>query len=155
MIAKVLLFVFTTLLLTGCLSSDQPYVYHGNDNLFLYTLLDPGAEANIVIYQVDDACQAHKLGVIDLNEQRTKVALEPNKLFYLVINFKTYGSFLIGDDGSLNSIETLLQTRKEESYHIKVSYLDALYDIEMKSSKVNNKKVNLLPIVPLSECHKI
>ena len=138
-------------LATGC-SNVKPYKSLSTDNLFLKAKTDPDVKAAVDIYGVDKTCKLTYQGTVDVDNKLKKVGIPINKPSYIVISFSK-SSFWSGQSSSMSQ-ETLLTAKKGYRYQMDLSYMDAIYDIELKRIHNKSGKSRVIEPVGLGSCGK-
>ena len=124
--------VVLSVTLAAC-SAVKPYPNDLAKNLHIHTRTDPGSwfadvEVAVGIYQVDD-CRLQYQGTVNLDQPSVAVGIPAGRPSYLVFEFAS--SSLFSGDGRI-SYDTVLQPAPGYSYDIAVSYLDELYNVEIR-----------------------
>ena len=106
-------------------------------NVRIHTRTDSGSmfssvRAALDIYRVDAQCKIEYLGSVDLDEPATALGLPPQSTTYLVFEFAS-ASFLANSRSRI-SYETLFEPVAGSRYDIEVSYLDDIYNVEIRES---------------------
>ena len=117
-------------LATGCSNNVKPYNSTAPENLYIRAKTDSDVKAAIHIYAVDKACNLTYQGTVDVENNIKKAGIPIGKPSYLVISFSK-SSFWSGQSSNMSQ-ETLLEAKKGYRYEINLSYVDAIYDIELK-----------------------
>lgn len=122
--------------LTGC-SGIKTYPNNLDKNLSITTTTESGSffssvNAALDIYLVNRDCSLEYQGTIKLDKATVTVGIPTDKSSYLVFGFAS-SSFLANSSGSISQ-ETLLKPRKGYRYKINVSYLDDIYNVEIRET---------------------
>lgn len=143
-----LLFICTALQ-TGC-SNVKPYNYNAQSNLFITSKIDPDVKSAIDIYHVNNSCEPGYKGTVSLDRQKISLALENNQPHYLLISFSS-SSFWTGRSSSM-SRDMLLIPSANNHYLLNVSYIDDIYNVELKEKNLRSKKVTTVETKHLNAC---
>jgi hypothetical protein len=124
-------------LLVGC-SGKYTYPNTLAKNLYIQTETDSGSvfssvRAAVGIYGVDDQCEIEYQGTVNLDERPISVGIPLGRPSYLVFEFAS-SSFLANSSRSI-TYETLLTPVAGRDYDLKVSYLDDIYNVEIRESR--------------------
>jgi hypothetical protein len=124
-------------LLAGC-SGKFTYPNTLAKNLSIQTETDSGSflssvRAAVGIYRVDEHCRIDYQGTVDLDEGLISVGIPSGRPSYLVFEFAS-SSFLANSRSSI-TYETLLVPVAGRDYDLKVSYLDDIYNVEIRESR--------------------
>jgi hypothetical protein len=119
--------VAAALLLAGCAGS-KPYPDLAQKNLQVRTAA-VGANVAMGVHRLDDKCFAHYEGAVTLDRPLIDVGLPPGGQSLLVFEF--YSSSLLSGSSSTKK-EARLLPRPGYRYEARVSYKDALYDVELR-----------------------
>ena len=122
--------------LVGC-SGIKSYPNTLAKNLHIQTETDSGSffssvRAAVNIYRVDARCQLEYQGTVDLDESSVAVGIPSDRSSYLVFDFAS-SSFLANSRSSI-SYETLLEPVAGYNYDIEVSYIDDIYNVEIRET---------------------
>ena len=85
---------------------------------------------SVDIYLVNRDCSLEYEGTIKLDKASVSVGIPPDKSSYLVFGFAS-SSFLANSSGDI-SYETLLKPHKGYRYLIKASYINDIYNVEIR-----------------------
>ncbi len=126
--------VLAACLLAGC-SGIKPYPDHPEKNLQLSTKTDSGSpfssvRAALDIYRVDQGCQMHYEGTVDLRDSSLAIGIPVGEPSYLAFAFNS-SSWLGSSQGSI-TYDTLLTPRPGYEYDVEVSYADDMYDVVIR-----------------------
>lgn len=151
---SLLVLMFGTGLFLGC-SGIKPYPNTLVQNLHITTTTDTGSlfssvNASLDIYQVKSDCRLIYAGTVKLDTTSKSVGIPPGKSSYLVFTFAS-SSFLAGSSGN-TSYETLLRPRKGYHYTINASYIDDIYDVQIRESHPRNNISRDIETVGLTNC---
>lgn len=148
---KYLSFVFICAgLVTGC-SSVKPYKSTLPANLYIKAQTDSDVTPTVDIYAVGKACQLTLQGRVEVGNKIKKVGITETKPSYLVVNFSK-SSFWSGQSSSMSS-DVMLSAKPGYSYHMDLSYVDAIYDIKLKSTHLKSGKTRTVEPAGL-DCDK-
>ena len=141
-------------LMYGC-AGIRPYPNSLDKNLHIRTKTESGslfskARAAVDIYQVDASCKAEYQGTLKLNKPSVAVGIHPDSLTYLVFKFASY-SFL-ANSSSMISYDTLLKPRAGYNYDIKVSYIDDIYNVDIREVHLSKPASRDIERKDLSAC---
>ena len=144
-------------LLVGC-SSKYTYPNTLTKNLHIQTKTQSGSffssvRAAVGIYQVDNDCRIEYQGTVDLDERPISVGIPSGRPSYLVFEFAS-SSFLANSSGSI-SYETLLLPIAGRDYDIKVSYMDDIYNVEIRESRPGDAMVRNIERKDLRACSSV
>ncbi len=138
-------------LASGC-SNVKPYKSSSPENLSLKAKTDSDVKAAVDIYSVDKACKLTYQGTVDVENKLEKVGIPVNKPSYLVVSFSK-SSFWSGQSSSMSQ-EALLTPKKGYRYQMNLSYVDHIYDIELKRIHRKSGKSRVIDTVGLGACGK-
>jgi hypothetical protein len=139
MMKKYLALVFTCIVLSsGCASQLIPYKTTTPENFELSANTDSNVSAGVDIYSVNQSCELLYLGSIDVGESTRVIGISIDEPSYLVIRFSK-SSFWSAHSSSMSQ-ETFFQAEKDFRYEMNLSYVDAIYDIQL--TKINLKTEN-------------
>ena len=136
-------------LVTGC-SNVKPYKSSSPQNLYLKAKTDSDVKAAVDIYTVDKACKLSYQGTVDVGDRLEKVGIPVNSPSYLVINFSK-SSFWSGQSSNMAQ-ETLLVAKQGYRYQLDLSYVEHIYDIQLKSIHRKTGKSRLMELEGLASC---
>jgi hypothetical protein len=140
--------------LTGC-SGVKTYPNNLKKNLYITTTTESGSFFSSVnaaydIYRVKTACTLEYQGTVELDKPSLSVGGPPDKLSYLVFGFSS-SSFLASTSGSI-SYETLLKPRKGYRYKINVSYIEDIYNVEIRETHPRKSTSREIDMAGLNNC---
>jgi hypothetical protein len=141
-------------LMNGC-AGIRPYPNSLDKNLHILTETESGSlfskvRATVNIYQVDTNCKAEYKGTLKLNNPSVAVGIRPDSLTYLVFEFAGY-SFLANSSSRI-SYDTMLKTRTGYNYKIKVSYIDDIYNVDIREVHLSKPASRDIERMDLSAC---
>jgi hypothetical protein len=141
-------------LMVGC-AGIRPYPNSLDKNMHIRTETDSGslfskARAAVDIYQVDSSCKVEYQGTLKLNKPSVAVGIHPDSLTYLVFKFVGY-SFLANSSSTI-SYDTLLKTRAGYNYNIKVSYINDIYNVDIREVHLSKSASRDIERMDLSAC---
>ena len=144
-------------LLVGC-SGKYTYPDTLAKNLHIQTETESGSifssvRAALGVYQVDDQCKIEYQGTVDLDGRPVSVGIPSGRSSYLVFEFAS-SSFLANSRRSI-SYETLLLPVAGRDYDIKVSYMDDIYNVEIRESRPGNAVVRNIERKDLRACSSV
>ena len=90
-------------------------------------------DAALGIYRVDERCRIEYQGTVDLDDGTVAVGIPSGRPSYLVFEFAN-ASFLAGSRRSI-TYETLLVPEAGHDYRLEVSYVDDIYNVEIRESR--------------------
>lgn len=151
MIKYTLQILLISMLVTSC-SNIKPYEMHGKNNLIASSKTDDDVEAAIDIYHVDKACKYNYKGTITLENGINKISLTENRLNYLVVSFST-SSFWASSSSSMSQ-DMMIKPNKNYNYKLDLSYIDNIYNVELKKTKLRSKKTIEVDITAGHKCLK-
>ena len=139
---------------TGC-SGIKTYPNNLDKNLYITTTTESGSffssvKAAVDIYRVKPDCSLEYQGTVKLYKTSVSVGIPPDRLSYLVFGFAS-SSFLASTSGSI-SYETLLMPRKAYHYMINASYIDDIYDVQIREIHPRKKSSRNIDTAGLSAC---
>lgn len=107
-------------------------------NLSIHTETDSGSpfssvRAAVGIYGVDGQCRIEYQGTVDLDDPSIAVGIPSGRPSYLVFEFAN-NSFLGSSRRSI-TYETLLVPAAGHDYRLEVSYVDDIYNVEIRESR--------------------
>ena len=110
-------------------------------NLHIQTETESGSffstvGADVDIYRVNGSCNTEYQGTVSLNLPSVDVGIYPDEASYLIFNFSS--SSFIANSRSTMSYDTLLKPRAGHNYDIKVSYVDGIYNVEIRDTHRGN-----------------
>lgn len=139
-------------LVSGC-SNIKTYSENYPDNMQVKTRTDSGSffsslDTVVHIYRLNNKCESDYLGTVEFEDPVTDIGLPVNQLLYLDFVFinSSYGS------SSSMSHETLLRPKKGARYEVALTYLDALYDVELWERRSRKAARKPLTMVPYEAC---
>lgn len=140
--------------LTGC-SGVKTYPNNLEKNLYITTTTQSGSFFSSVntavdIYQVRPDCTLDYQGTVKLDKAAVSVGIPYDKRSYLVFNFASK-SFLANTSGSITH-ETILKPRRYHRYMIDVSYIDDIYNVEIRETHPRKKSSREINTVSLVAC---
>jgi hypothetical protein len=140
--------------LTGC-SGIKTYPDHLEKNLYITTTTESGSffssvNASVDIYQLNTDCSLDYQGTVKLDKASVSVGIPYDKHSYLVFGFAS-SSFLASTSGSI-TYETILKPRRNYRYMINVSYIDDIYNVEIRENHPSKKLSRNIDTVGLSAC---
>jgi hypothetical protein len=143
-------------LLAGC-SGIKTYPDTSPKNLIVKTEARSGsvfssARVAVHIHQVDANCRTEYLGTVQLNEPTVEIGIPPERLSFLVFNFRT-SSFLGGSSGSIN-YETLLRPRAGYTYDASARYADGIYHVVIRESGARGSAGREVERRGLADCNR-
>ena len=144
-------------LLVGC-SGKYTYPDTLAKNLHIQTETESGSifssvRAALGVYQVDDQCRIEYQGTVDLDGRPVSVGIPSGRPSYLVFEFAS-SSFLANSRRSI-SYETLLLPVAGRDYDIKVSYMDDIYNVEIRESRPGDAVVRNIERKDLRACSSV
>ncbi len=144
-------------LLVGC-SGKYTYPDTLAKNLHIQTETESGSifssvRAALGVYQVDDQCKIEYQGTVDLYGRPVSVGIPSGRPSYLVFEFAS-SSFLANSRRSI-SYETLLLPVAGRDYDIKVSYMDDIYNVEIRESRPGDAVVRNIERKDLRACSSV
>lgn len=144
-------------LLVGC-SGKYTYPDTLAKNLHIQTETESGSifssvRAALGVYQVDDQCKIEYQGTVDLDGRPVSVGIPSGRPSYLVFEFAS-SSFLANSRRSI-SYETLLLPVAGRDYDIKVSYMDDIYNVEIRESRPGDAVVRNIERKDLRACSSV
>ena len=147
-------FLLAAGLLTGC-SGLRPYPDTLPGNMRIVTETDSGSvfskvRAAVDIYSVNPDCTTDYEGTVQLNGPSIEVGIPPGKLSYTVFVFSN-SSFLANSRSSI-SHATLLKPRAGYVYDVKVSYIDDIYNVDIRETHPRKSASRTIELKDLSSC---
>jgi hypothetical protein len=144
-------------LLVGC-SGKYTYPNKFARNLHIQTQTQSGGlfssvHAAVGIYRVDDQCRIDYQGTVDLDERMISVGIPAGRPSYLVFEFAT-SSFLANSRGNI-TYETLLTPVPGRDYDLQVSYLDSIYNVEIRESRPGDTTARKIERRDLRACSSV
>lgn len=141
-------------LLAGC-SGIKTYSEAYPDNMRVQTETDSGSifssiDASVHIYHLNGRCESTYIGTVDLDRNPTDIGLATDKLHYL--NFSFVRSGFLSSSTSTMGYDTLINPRPGIDYQVQLSYLDDLYDVQIREKRPAQSKGRLLKQVPYEAC---
>ena len=136
--------------LLACGSNIKPYSSNAGKNMVVNTKTDPDVSAAIDIFHVDEKCQLSYQGTVDLEASRTKLGLQNNRSHYLVVSFSS-SSFWAGRSSSMSQ-EIAITPSGKFNYILDLSYLDNIYNVELKQKSLRSKKISVVESTQLKQC---
>lgn len=139
---------------SGC-SGIKPYPNNLDKNLYITTTTESGSvfssvNASLDIYQVKPDCTLNYQGTVKLDTNSKSVGIPANDPSYLVFGF-TSSSFLASNSGNI-SYETLLKPRKGYHYLITASYIDDIYNVQIRETDPRRKTSRDIDTAGLNNC---
>ena len=144
-------------LLAGC-SGIRTYPNHLDKNLRITTETDSGSFFSSVrtavdIYHVGANCQANYEGTVQLDKPTVEVGLPAHRLSYLEFVFAN-SSFLANSSGKI-SHHNLINPRPGYDYKVRVSYKDAIYNVEIQEVFPGQMASRELGPQKLGDCNEL
>ena len=144
-------------LLVGC-SGKYTYPNTLAKNLYIQTETESNSifssvRAALGVYRVDDHCKIEYQGTVDLDGRLVSVGIPSGRPSYLVFEFAS-SSFLANSRRSI-SYETLLLPVAGRDYDIKVSYMDNIYNVEIRESRPGDAMVRNIERKDLRACSSV
>ncbi len=144
-------------LLVGC-SGKYTYPNTFAKNLHIQSETESGSifssvRAALGVYRVDDQCKIEYRGTVDLDGRPVSVGIPSGRPSYLVFEFAS-SSFLANSRRSI-SYETLLLPVAGRDYDIKVSYMDNIYNVEIRESRPGDAVVRNIKRKDLRACSSV
>ena len=144
-------------LLVGC-SGKYTYPNAFAKNLHIQSETESGSifssvRAALGVYRVDDQCKIEYQGTVDLDGRPVSVGIPSGRPSYLVFEFAS-SSFLANSRRSI-SYETLLLPVAGRDYDIKVSYVDDIYNVEIRESRPGDAMVRNIERKDLRACSSV
>lgn len=140
-------------LLAGC-SGIKPYPNTFEKNIEIRTKTDSRflakVRAAVDIYSVDTDCQTMYQGTIDLDKAAVAIGIPADRPSYLVFAFAS--SAFLSNSKSTISYDTLLTPRSGHNYTIDVSYIDDIYNVEIREKRPRKRARRRIPQKELSSC---
>lgn len=148
-------FVFLGFFLLASCSGIKTYPNNLEQNVFISTTTNSGSvftsiNATVDIYRVKPDCTLVYQGTVQLDKPSVTVGLPADKFSYLVFGFAS-SSFLASSNSSISS-ETLLKPRRGYQYQIDVSYIDNIYNVELRESSPRKSAWRAIDTVALRTC---
>lgn len=127
-------------------------------NLSIQTETDSGSifssvRAAVGIYRVDEQCRIEYQGSVDLDEGVISVGIPSGRPSYLVFEFAN-SSFLASTSRSI-TYETLLVPVAGRRYDLRVSYLDDIYNVEIREHRPGDAVARSVDRVDLQACSAV
>lgn len=141
-------------MLSGC-SAKYAYSNTLTKNLHIETEADSASvfssvHAALGIYRVDEQCKIEYQGTVDLDATSISVGIPSGKPSYLIFEFAS-SSFLAGSRRSI-TYETLLVPTEGHHYRLDVSYLDNIYNVQIRESRPGDVASRKIPRRDLRAC---
>ena len=140
--------------LSGC-SAKYAYPNTLAKNLHIETETDSASvfssvHAALGIYRVDERCKLEYRGTVDLDATSVSVGIPSGRPSYLVFEFAS-SSFLAGSRRSV-TYETLLVPTEGHDYRLEVSYLDNIYNVQIRETRPGDVASRKIPRRDLRAC---
>jgi hypothetical protein len=140
--------------LTAC-TGIKTYPNNLEKNLYITTTTESGSffssvNASVDIYQVTTDCSLDYQGTVKLDEASVSVGIPYDKRSHLVFGFASR-SFLASTSGSI-SYETMLKPRRGYHYMITVSYIDDIYNVQIRETHPRKKTSRDIDTIGLNAC---
>lgn len=137
-------FIFTSLvlLLSAC-AGVKPFDSSLKSNVFISSKTDPGVNAVIDIYRLNKKCESSFQGRVAMDSPKKSIGLAAKQSHYLVISF-TSSSFWSGQSSSMSQ-ELWLKPSKGKTYQMNLSYIDAIYEVNLKEKSKKSREIGLEP----------
>lgn len=141
-------------MLVGC-SGMKAYPNDFAKNLHIQTQTESGSvfsgvRAAVSIYDVDAHCQLDYRGTVKLDRPSVAVGIPEGRPSYLVFDFAS-SSFLANSSSTI-SYETLLKPAAGRSYDIEVSYIEDIYNVEIREASPSSSRGRHVEHRDLSAC---
>lgn len=146
--------LFSSSLLLGC-SGIKPYPNDLDKNLVITTTTESGSifasvKTSLDIYQITTDCSLDYKGTVKLDNATQSVGIPTNIPSYLVFGF-TSRSFLASSSGNISYV-TVLEARKGYQYLIHASYIDDIYNVEIRETHPRKKTFRRIDRTALNLC---
>lgn len=146
--------VVTAALLAAC-SGIRHYAGTNEKNLSIRTTAESGSvfssvDAALEVYRVDDQCQVDYQGTVRLDRPAVDIGIPAGRPSYLVFVFAN-SSFLGGSRSSI-AYETLLNPHPGRHYDIAVSYVEDMYNVTVRETKVGDGRGRIVDSRRLDRC---
>lgn len=146
--------LLTSSILMGC-SGIKSYPNNLAKNLAITTTTEAGSifssvKASVDIYQINTDCSLDYQGTVKLDKASTSVGVPSDKPSYLVFGFAS-SSFLASSSGNI-TYETVLKPRKGYHYLINASYIDDIYNVEIREVHPRKNTSRNIDILALNSC---
>jgi len=128
-------------MLTAC-SNVKPYDSTYKKNLYINSKTDDDVNAAIDIYHVNNSCKYDYKGTVTLKDGKNRIGLKENQANYLVVSFTT-SSFWASSTSSMSQDMTI-KPNKKYSYKLNLSYMDDIYNIELKKTHLKSKRTSIV-----------
>lgn len=141
-------------MLAGC-SGKFAYPNTLAKNLQIETETDSASvfssvRAAMGVYRVDEQCRIEYQGSVDLDAPSISVGIPSGKPSYLVFEFAS-SSFLASSRRSI-TYETLLVPVAGRDYRLEVSYLDDIYNVQIRETQPGDPAARKVPRRDLRSC---
>ena len=147
---KRLAFIFFCLSVSGCGSNIKPYSSSAEANLFINIKTDPDIKTSIDIYYLGNNCKLSYRGTVNLENSKQSIGLKINQVQYLVVSFFS-SSFWAGRSSSMSQ-EITLNPSADNQYIMNVSYLDNIYNVDIKKRNRRSKRLVEIDINSVTHC---
>lgn len=148
MIRICVLLLVSASFLASC-SNVKPYQTSANDNFFITSETDSDVTAEMDVYSVGNNCKLDYQGTLALTGEIAS-GLFVNKLIYLRIRFST-SSFWSSSSTSM-SRDILLRPQPANKYNMDVSYIDNIYNVDLKATHRQSKRSRTIESLDWSIC---
>jgi len=149
MIKQIIEILLISLMMTAC-SNIKPYQATHKNNFFVNSKTDNDVKSSIDIYQVDKACKYIYKGTVSLEQGKNKIGLKNNEDNYLVVSFTT-SSFWASSTSSMSQ-DMMIKPDKGYTYKLDLSYLDNIYNIELKKTQPGSNKTITIDTLSPHRC---
>lgn len=130
----IVFFAVLSCLLAAC-SGLKTYRSDHERNLFITTQTEArglfsGVDASLDIYQMQDDCDVHYQGTVDLGDSFVEVGVPTGEPAYLVFRFES--SAFLANSHSSTSYDIALNPLADHVYEFSVTYRDNIYNVEVQ-----------------------
>lgn len=146
---RITIIILFGIILSGC-SNVKSYSSNSGNNLMVYVESDPDTELSLDIYTVNKKCKTNYEGRVLLEKDKNVIGLLEHGRNYLVFNFKTSSFWM--NSTSVTRQDFLLKTKKNYFYEAKASYIDNIYNIEIREKRTQKSSGRELESKNITNC---
>ncbi len=144
----ILVALIALIAVSGC-SNIKPYQALGSTNLVINAKSDEGIKTEVDVYLVNRGCTLDYQGTLTPDNNTLDTRLQQGEINYLVVRFSS-SSFFTGSHSM--SQEILFRPDKRNRYHLNLSYIDSIYDINLKQISSKSRQAKPAPQLDWNSC---
>ncbi len=139
----------STVFFSGC-SNLKTYQLSGSTKLLINSKTDSGIKTEVDVYHVNTSCQLSYQGTITVDNSPLEKSLSQKNAHYLVVRFSS-SSFFTGSHSM--SKDLMFKPATGKRYYLDLSYIDDIYNIELKESRTSSNKRKSVAQLNLNQCN--